>query len=217
MFSAGDRLIEGIRRRRLRGPLAGYGAPYHHEVAEWTIAQVSRMLGEPQHRLIYFCEKGAVVPDGKDAQGRGSSRVFSARNVLELALASRLRKLELPVAVIAGILLVLRSFTTTLQKADSSFDLTARLREPQGPDLKVLVKDGEKLYFSMEAPPAQARLFGGLDYRNFGGRRRLAVPRTLKELKVVSPQGRSLGGPEHSREARIEVSVTEVARSLRNS
>jgi hypothetical protein len=38
----------------------------------WTLTQAARLLGEPQHRLIYLCEKGVVVPDFQDAEGRGS-------------------------------------------------------------------------------------------------------------------------------------------------
>src|ERR1035441_4535125 len=71
-------------------------------VTEWSLAQISRLLQEPQHRLIYLCEKRAVVPDRGDARGRGSSRGFSERNILEFALALRLRRLELPVPVVAA-------------------------------------------------------------------------------------------------------------------
>jgi DNA-binding transcriptional MerR regulator len=69
----------------------------------WTLTEAARLLGEPQHRLIYLCEKGVVEPDVQDAGGRGSSRRFSNRNLLEFAVALRLRELELPAAVIAAV------------------------------------------------------------------------------------------------------------------
>jgi hypothetical protein len=68
----------------------------------WTLTQTARLLGEPQHRLIYLCEKGVVVPDFQDAEGRGSSRRFSDRNLLEFAIALRLRELEIGVAFAGG-------------------------------------------------------------------------------------------------------------------
>ena len=51
-----------------------------------TLTQAARMLGVLQHRLIHYCEKGVVVPDLEDAQGRGSSRRFSAMNLFEFSV-----------------------------------------------------------------------------------------------------------------------------------
>jgi len=56
-----------------------------------SLTEIARLLGEPQHRLIYLCEKGVVVPGHGDASGRGSSRRFSRRNLLEFAVALRLQ------------------------------------------------------------------------------------------------------------------------------
>jgi hypothetical protein len=68
------------------------------ERVEWTLSEAARMLGEPQHRLICLCEMGRIQPDLQDAEGRGSSRRFSARNLLEFGVAVRLRALEIPSA-----------------------------------------------------------------------------------------------------------------------
>lgn len=78
--------------------------------SEWTLLEAARLLGEPQHRLIYLCEKRVLVPDFGEAQGRGSSRRFSARNTLEFALALKLRQVMIPVAPVAAIIHVLRAF-----------------------------------------------------------------------------------------------------------
>lgn len=51
-----------------------------------------------------------VVPDFGEAQGRGSSRRFSACNMLEFALALKLRQVMIPVAPVAAIIHVLRRF-----------------------------------------------------------------------------------------------------------
>jgi len=183
-------------------------------VTEWTLAQVSRLLREPQHRLIYLCEKGAVVPDLGDARGRGSSRLFSERNILEFALALRLRKLELPVTVVAAVVRVLRRFADAVRESDPSFNIVTSLRGPDEVDLRILVKDGEQLFFLLAAGSKAPRLFGPLDFTRFGARRPPPVPRRIPELTLRTP-GEGLGGPEGSREARIEVSVTEVAKGLR--
>jgi DNA-binding transcriptional MerR regulator len=53
----------------------------------FTLSEIARRLDVPQHKLIHLCEKGVVVPEIHDAAGRGSSRVFSANNFLELAVA----------------------------------------------------------------------------------------------------------------------------------
>lgn len=183
-------------------------------MTEWTLAHVSRLLREPQHRLIYLCEKGAVVPDLGDARGRGSSRGFSERNILEFALALRLRKLELPVTVVAAVVRVLRRFADVVRRSDPGFHIVSSLRGPDAVDLRILVKDGEQLVFLLGARSKPARLFGPLDFTKFGLRRPPPVPRRIQEMTSRTPR-EGLGGPEGSREARIEVSVTEVAKGLR--
>ena len=77
---------------------------------EWTLTEAARILGKPQHRLIYLCEKGVVQPDVQDAEGRGSSRRFSARNLLEFAVALRLRDLEIAASFVGAVIHVLRAF-----------------------------------------------------------------------------------------------------------
>src|SRR5262245_48494686 len=98
-----------------------------HEAHEWTLTEAARLLGEPQHRLIYLCEKSVVEPDVRDAKGRGSSRLFSSRNILEFAVALRLRDLELPVALIAGVVRILRIFEGAVEKQIRGFNLPGSL------------------------------------------------------------------------------------------
>src|SRR5688572_10022776 len=82
----------------------------YHCMAPWTLTQAAKMLGVAQHALIHLCEKKVVVPDLKDARGRGSSRQFSKRNLFDFAIAVEMRRLELPVSFIQAVLRVLRSF-----------------------------------------------------------------------------------------------------------
>src|SRR4029450_9323656 len=91
--------------------------------SEVTLTEAARLLGEPQHRLIHLCEKGVVVPDISEAQGRGSSRRFSPRNLLEFALALRLRATMIPVAAVAAVIHVLKTFERQVAKDLPGFTL----------------------------------------------------------------------------------------------
>jgi len=191
---------------------------------EWTLSEAARFLAEPQHRLIYLCEKGVVVPDLGNAKGRGSSRRFSARNLLEFAVALKLRKLTLPVDTVAAIIHVLRAFEVKVADEIKGFDLVGSLRQKNAPDLRILVSDGQLLYFSLGVGDGIPKLFGGLDYRGLatkkskpGTRRKEKI--TANEIgKTVIPKPVTLpsefGGPEGSKHARIEISVTRIAKDL---
>ena len=65
-----------------------------HGTGDWTPTEAARLLEEPQHRLIYLCEKGVVEPDLQDAEGRGSSRGVAGRRA-SAALVSRTAQLRL--------------------------------------------------------------------------------------------------------------------------
>ena len=184
----------------------------------WTLTQAARLLEEPQHRLIYLCEKGAVVPDFQDAEGRGSSRRFSARNLLEFAIALRLRELEIGVAFVGAGVHVLRAFERRVGKEFRGFRLPDSLRVRGAPDLRVVIADGGRLYFTLAAAGSPARLFGGVDLQdvaasNLSAR---ALDRDLSG-KTTPPKrtgSKGFGGPEGSRFLRLELSVTELARAL---
>ena len=180
----------------------------------WSLAEVSRLLAEPQHRLIYLCEKGVVIPDLGEAAGRGSSRLFSKRNLLEFALALRLRELKLPVSVVAWITHVLRRFVSAVRTSDRGLDIVDSLRGAGAIDLRIIVKDGDELFFSLARPGSPRKLFGGVPFQKPRPSGRGAVEKhAFNESEPASRSG--FGGPEGSRQARIEVSVTEVAKGLR--
>lgn len=190
------------------------------EAGDWTLTEAARLLDEPQHRLIYLCEKGVVEPDVRDAEGRGSSRRFSSRNLLEFAVALRLRDLELPATLIAAVVRVLRSFEGAVGREIRGFHLPASLRVKGAPDLRVVIGDGRRLYFTLGSGAGPAKVYGGID---------------LDELKEAKPEARSrpklrlvksatppigasgadeFGGPEGSRHSRVEISVTRIAQDL---
>ena len=176
----------------------------------WTLTRVARALGEPQHRLIYLCEHDVVRPDHKDARGRGSSRLFSTRNLLEFAVALRLRELQIPVSAVRALLGALRRFEEAARAKKPQFLLPNSLRERDAPDLRVVIGDGRYLYVSIAYRGRGPALFGRMDLQS--------VDDSERALAALETMGRPLAsgsiGPEGSRHWRLEVSVTSIARDL---
>ncbi len=186
--------------------------------SEWTLTAAARLLGEPQHRLIYLCEKGVVEPDVQDAEGRGTSRRFSARNLLEFAVALRLRELEISTSLVGVVIHVLRAFERSLRKQIPDFQLPNSLRDPRAPDLRVVIGDGPRLYFTLAIGGSSPKVYGGIDLRELMSSKKgpRALERVLARGKAVNGEsGDEFGGPEGSKHARVEVSVTGIARDLR--
>ena len=193
---------------------------------EWTLSEAARFLAEPQHRLIYLCEKGVVVPDFGNAKGRGSSRRFSARNLLEFAVVLKLRELTLPVDSVAAIIHVLRAFETKVADEIRGFDLVGGLRNKNAPDLRIIISDGRRIYFSLGVGTGTPKLFGGLDFQNIAIKKAKLtssgkVKTPIEEIGIgngKTPKPATLpsefGGPEGSKHARIEISVTRIAKDL---
>ncbi len=186
---------------------------------EWTLTEAARLLQEPEHRLIYLCEKQVVQPDVQDAQGRGSSRRFSPRNLLEFAVALRLRESELPASIVAVVIYALRAFEASVSKRMRGFRLPESLRISKAPDLRAVISDGSKLYFTLRTDRSSPKIYGGLDLRRLSaskGKRSVIEPKLARSGapgRRVAPQ--DFGHPEGSDHTRIEVSITRIARDLR--
>ena len=186
---------------------------------EWTLTEAARALGEPQHRLIYLCEKGVVQPDLQDAEGRGSSRRFSPRNLLEFAVALRLRDLEIATSLVGAVIQVLRAFERSVRRQIADFRLPDSLRDRRAPDLRIVIGDGPRLYFTLAMRGSSPRVYGGIDLRKLLSSKKgpRALERALAHSKAPVNGGAAdgFGAPEGSKHARVEVSVTEIARDLR--
>jgi len=175
---------------------------------EWTLTEAAGLLGEPQHRLIYLCEKGVVQPDLQDAEGRGSSRRFSARNLLEFGVALRLRELGIPASVIGAVLYVLRGFEKAIGRNLPGFRLPGSLTVAGAPELKVIIGDDQRLYFSLSSSKARAKTYGGVSLQNLVGPAD-DPDRFKKPLRGVGKkvtQGELL--------AKVEVNVSGIAKDL---
>lgn len=183
---------------------------------QWTMTEAARLLEQPQHRLIYLCEKGVVEPDFQNAEGRGSSRRFSARNLLEFAVALRLRELELPASFVASVLYVLRAFERSMKASLPQFRLPESLREANAPELRVIVGDGQRLFFSLRAAKVLDKVYGGIDLREVRTSKKsiAALERELAQSGQKSI-GNGVEKSEDVRHARLEVSITAIAKDLK--
>lgn len=119
----------------------------NHE--ELTLTEIARLLNEPQHRLIYLCEKLVVVPDGSDAKGRGSSRRFSERNLFEFSIVLTLSEFHIPAIISKSILSTIRSFEIKVRQDMPDFRLPQSLAGPEAPELAVVLTDGSYLSFTL--------------------------------------------------------------------
>jgi DNA-binding transcriptional MerR regulator len=181
------------------------------ERGEWTLCEAARLLGEPQHRLIYLCEKGVIQPDLQDAEGRGSSRRFSERNLLEFGIALRLRALGIPACVCGAFVYVLRGFEKELNKEVPGFSLPGSLVRANAPELKAVIGDDRRLYFSLSTGRSAAKTYGGVPLADL-------VESASKGGMGQTNRKRLRGAGNEVKEgvmrARVEVSVTGIAQDL---
>jgi hypothetical protein len=186
---------------------------------EWTLTEAARLLGEPQHRLIYLCEKSVVQPDLEDAKGRGSSRRFSPLNLLEFAIALKLRVLEIPALSIGAITYTLRAFEHKVQQQIPDFRLPYSLRGAGAPDLRVILKEG-RLYLTLGTGKNTPKVYGGVDLKKLGRDKvKKSAGDLLRALVLRRPSGQKTGhganGDLGESGARVELSVTRIAQELR--
>ena len=184
----------------------------------WTLSEIARLVGQPQHRLIHLCEKGVVRADLTEARGRGSSRRFSRRNLLQFAVALKLRELMVPVAPIAAVVHVLEAFEVLLARELPGFRLPDSLTGSRAPELRIIITDGRTLFFALHSRKGPPKLFGGIDLDMLKAEGAATVRRSSRKLKSVeSGDGtpEALFGPRSLDErGRIEVSVTGLARDV---
>ncbi len=184
----------------------------------WTLSEIARLVGQSQHRLIHLCEKGVVRADFEEARGRGSSRRFSRRNLLQFAVALKLRELMVPVAPIGAVVHVLDAFERVLAREMSGFRLPDSLAEPGAPELRVIITDERILFFALHPKKGAPKLFGGIDLETLDLEGATVTGLISSRLKAVRP-GKGvpevLFGPKSGSErGRIEISVTRLAKDI---
>jgi DNA-binding transcriptional MerR regulator len=181
--------------------------------SSWTLSEASRVLGEPQHRLIHLCEKGTIRPEIEEARGRGSSRRFSRRNMLEFSIALKLRELMIPVSAVTAVLHVLRTTERAIARDLPGFVLPDSLTERGAPELRVIITDDRRIFFALHAKGRAPRLLGGIDLKADGDGRSRGVRKNPPKLGLNTPEPTFTPRDVHER-GRVEVSVTGLARDL---
>ena len=131
--------------------------------SELTLTEIAGLLNQPQHRLIYLCEKSVIVPDGTDAKGRGSSRRFSERNLFEFSVALTLSEFHIPANVSKSILFTIRSFETEVRQDIPDFRLPQSLTGPEAPELNIVLTDGSRLSFTLGFSGKPKKTVGTVD------------------------------------------------------
>lgn len=178
-------------------------------MTSFTLGEAARALDVPQHKLIHLCEKNVVVPDVRDARGRGSSRKFSKRNLFDFAVALEMRRLELPVSYIQAVLRVLRAFEGEARTLLRNFALPESLLATGAPRLSLLILNGEQLFFTLTHASGPAQVFGGVNIRHPSARGRSRQHQSIGRLK-----------PDRAEQAlsatrtKTEVDLSRIARDL---
>ena len=117
----------------------------------FTLGQIQGILNTSQHVLIHLCEKKVILPDFSDTKGRGQSRLFSKRNLLEFAIALHIRQFQIPVMATRVIILILRKFEEKVQKKIKDFTLESLTEKKLSPKLIFYIEEGENLIFSLKS------------------------------------------------------------------
>ena len=180
---------------------------------ELTLTEISKVLDEPQHRLIYLCEKGVIIPDGSDAKGRGSSRRFSPRNLFEFSVALILAEFHFPAKLTANFLYTVRSFEAHVKQSIQGFSIPADLVKQQSPEIIGIVTNGSCLYFSIGFLGRPKNIFGGVDIGERGEIQGMKFNEC--DSKESADLFRSLDLKQSSTNlARFEINLTKIAQNL---
>lgn len=174
-----------------------------------TLTQAADALGVPQHRLIHLCEQEVVVPDVRGAQGRGSSRAFSQRNLFEFAVALEMRRSELPLSLVRAVLQVLRAFETEARRQIPTFALPETLRADHAPKLSLLILDGHRLYIELRRSERTSVIFGGVEISRQTASSQVSHRRTVGRLRPIRAKRELLGA-----RTRTEVDLSAIASDL---
>ena len=93
----------------------------------FTTTEVSRIVGASHRQLAYWDETGLLSPSLRAASGRGSRRLYSVQDIIELKILLRLLKSSL-----------------SLQRVRSSFRFIRERPEPLAS--LIILTDGKTIY-----------------------------------------------------------------------
>ena len=181
----------------------------------WTISELSKLLGQPQHRLIYLCEKRVIVPEFSDAYGRGSSRRFSGRNIFEFAITLVLSEFHFPATISANFLYAVRSFEANVKTSGlEDFSLPYSLMIPRSPEIVAIITNGSVIYFSLGFPGKLKKVFGGIDIGEISKNDNSSIANIDSQVEVDLFEESNHPSTD-SNVARFEINLTKIAQNLK--
>ncbi len=101
--------------------------PRDSKSISFTTTEVSRVAGASRHQLAYWDKTGLLSPSLRAATGRGSRRLYSLQDIIELKILVRLLKSSLP-----------------LQRIRASFRFIRERPEPLAS--LIVLTDGKTIY-----------------------------------------------------------------------
>ncbi len=88
--------------------------PRRRKPISFRISEVSRVVGATQRQLAYWDKTGLVSPSLRSASGRGSRRLYSTEDILELKILMKLLHSSLPLQRIRSSFRFIRGQSKTL-------------------------------------------------------------------------------------------------------
>jgi hypothetical protein len=135
--------------------------------------------------------------------------------MLEFSVALKLRELMLPVSVAAAVVHVLEATEKAIARELPGFVLPESLIGDSAPELRVVINDGQRLFFVLHTKGSASKMVGGIHLKSVRGSE--ADGRRVRRAVSIkgSPIPEASLTPTADRErGRIEVSVTGLARDL---
>ena len=122
-----------------------------------------------------------------------------------------MRALGIPASVSGAVVYVLRGFEKAISKEIPGFSLPGSLLRVNAPELKVVIGDDRRLYFSLSTGRSAAKTYGGVPLANL-------VESVSKGDMGQTSRKCTRGAGDEVKEgvmrARVEVSVTGIAQDL---
>lgn len=177
---------------------------------EWTTTQAARLLKQPAHRIIYLFDNKVVDAPTREAEGRGSSRRLSDRNLLEVAIATATSRLGVGSETTRKLLGALRTWEQGM-RADG-FTLPRSIEEEGGAIVRLILNENGGTHVAIGWGADTTTVTGPM---GTGAGTPSAANAPARAARPGTRSG--FGWPEGSRTCRLEINVTGIAQGLREA
>ena len=177
---------------------------------DWSTTEAARLLNQPPHRIIYLFDNQVVDAPVQQAEGRGSSRRLSDRNLLEVAIATTTGRLGMGSETSRKLLGALRAWEQGM--AGEGFALPRSVEEEGGPTVRLILDENGRTHVAIGWGADSTTVKGPM---KTGARADKAGNAPPRPARAGTPTG--FGWPEGSRTCRLEINVTAIAQGLRQA